>query len=130
MPNLFARLDQQAIASTLHSGDMLFRHGDPVAGAYTIRTGKVALIWISNEGVTPMDTLGPGAILGLPAVLNGEYSLSARALEDCELGFLPASRVLDMLATDHGLLQEITKMLALEVARLRGLARNRTSQPT
>ncbi|HZZ40162.1 MAG TPA: cyclic nucleotide-binding domain-containing protein [Acidobacteriaceae bacterium] len=128
MSNLFARLDEHAIAAKLHSGGMLFRHGDPVSGAYTIRSGKVALIWISNEGLSPMDTLGPGAILGLPAVLNGEYSLSARALVDCEVGFLPASRVLDMLATDHGMLQEVTKLLASEVARMRDLARNRTTQ--
>lgn len=128
MPKLFAKLDGYAIAASLRAGAMLFRNGDPVTGAYTIRKGKVVLIWTSNDGVAPMDTLGPGAILGLPAVLNGEYSLSARAVEDSELGFLPASRVLELLSVDKQMLQELTKLLASEVARMREVARSRIAK--
>lgn len=127
MRTLFTKLDGQAIAAQFQAGAMLFRRGDPVAATYTIRKGKVALIWTSKDGVTPMHTQGPGTILGLPAVLNGEYSMSARAVEDCELGFLPASRVLELLALDQAMLQEVTKLFASEVARVREMARNSNS---
>jgi CRP-like cAMP-binding protein len=128
MPNLFSQLDAHALTAEVQAGVTLFRCGDPVIGAYTIRSGKVALIWTSIDGTTPMDTLGPGAILGLPAALNGEYSLSARVVEDCHLGFLPASRVLDLLSLDREMLQQVTKLLATEVARMRDLARNRRTR--
>ena len=124
MPNLFTKLDGHAITVQVQAGAMLFRRGDPVIGAYTMRKGRIALIWTSKNGVNPMDVLRPGAILGLPAVLNGEYSLSAKAVEDCELGFLPVQRVVDLLSMDQGMLQEVTKLLASEVARMRELARS------
>lgn len=130
MSNLFAKLDGQAIAAEFRAGGLLFRHGDPVAGAYTIRKGKVALIWTSKDGVTPMHTQGPGTVLGLPAVLNGEYSLSARAVEDCELGFLPASRVLQLLELDQAMMREVIRLLAAEVARMRSLLRTAAEEGT
>jgi CRP-like cAMP-binding protein len=118
---LFENLDSHGAPATLKAGAMLFRNGDPVTGAFTIRKGKVVLIWATVDGITPMNTLGPGQILGLPAVVNGEYSVSARLVEDSEFGFLPASQVRELMATDRGKLQEATKLMAQEVSRMRGI---------
>ena len=90
MPNLFSMLDAHAMPSQVQAGTTLFRGGDAVRAVYMIRRGRVAFTWSTKAGVTSLDTLGSGAIVGLPAVLNGEYSVSARAVEDCELGCIPA----------------------------------------
>jgi CRP-like cAMP-binding protein len=126
MPNLFSMLDAHAMPSQVQAGTTLFRGGDAVRAVYMIRRGRVAFTWSTKAGVTSLDTLGSGAIVGLPAVLNGEYSVSARAVEDCELGCIPAEKVRELLATDHTMLREVTKLLAADVARMRELARTRS----
>jgi CRP-like cAMP-binding protein len=95
--DLFRVLEAIAIATPVAKGSFVFSSGDPASAVFVVRTGKVALIWADSNEVYPFDTFGPGTILGLPAALNGEYSATARAVEDSELGFIPADRVLEML---------------------------------
>jgi CRP-like cAMP-binding protein len=118
---IFAAFDSRGTSATIAAGSLLFRPGDTASGLYTIRKGKVALIWSDTNKVQPMDTLGPGEIIGLPAALNGEYSMGARAVQDCELGFVPATVLTHMLQTNPRLLELVTRMLASEVARMRSL---------
>lgn len=125
MSGLFEKLDALAATMLVPVGATLFRLDQIVTGAYTVRKGKIALIWTDSDGVTPMDSLGPGSIIGLPAVLNGEYSVSARAVEASELGFVSVSQVLDLLTIDREMLQAVTALLAVEVSRMRDLARHR-----
>jgi len=63
----------------------------------------------------------PGRIIGLPAVFNGEFSATAKAVEDSVLGFIQADEVLRMLECDPSLTQAATKLLGQEVARMRTL---------
>ena len=122
MPSvLFSAFDSRAVSAPVAAGFLLFRPGDPVSGVYTIRSGKIALIWSDANRVQPMDTLGPGEIIGLPAALNGEYSMGARAVQDCELGLVPAHLVTQMFQADPRLLHDVTRQLASEVARMRSL---------
>jgi CRP-like cAMP-binding protein len=116
---LSAELDAIAVPVPQAMGEILFQAGDPGEGAYVIRTGQVALTRSDNGKVYPMGTRGPKSILGLPAVLNGSYSLSARALEDSTFGYIPSSRVVDLFDDFPRLLSEALKMLAQELARVR-----------
>jgi CRP-like cAMP-binding protein len=116
---LIAELDAIAIFVSLARGELLFQAGDPGEGAYVIRTGRVALTRSDDGKVSPMGTRGPKSILGLPAVLNGTYSLSARAVEDSTLGYIPSSRVVDLFDYFPRLLSEALRMLAHELARVR-----------
>jgi CRP-like cAMP-binding protein len=116
---LIAELDAVAVPVVLAMGEVLFQTGDPGEGAYVIRTGRIALTRSDNGKVYPMGTRGPKSIIGLPAVLNGSYSLSAMALEDSTFGFIPSSSVVGLLDYFPRLLSEALKMLAQELARVR-----------
>jgi CRP-like cAMP-binding protein len=117
--DLFAELNAVAISAPVQNGSLVFRNGDPGSAVYVVRSGRIALIWCHSGQIYPMDTLGPGRIIGLPAVFNGEFSATAKAVEDSVLGFIQADEVLRMLECDPSLMQAATKLLGQEVARMR-----------
>jgi CRP-like cAMP-binding protein len=123
--DLLTELEAIAIATPVEKGSFVFSSGDPARAVYVVRSGKIALIWQeSNEMIYPMDTLGRGTIIGLPAALNGEYSATARAVEKSQLGFVPVDRVMDMLERNPSHMHATLRLLALEVARMRDLVAN------
>ena len=122
--DLFRELDTLAIATPVEKGSFVFSSGDPASAVFVIRTGEIALIWADSNEVYPLETFGPGAILGLPAVLNGEYSATAKVVEDSELGLIPANRVMEMLERSPSHLHATVKLLALEVAKMREIIAN------
>jgi CRP/FNR family transcriptional regulator, cyclic AMP receptor protein len=119
--DLFAELDAIAIATLVAKGSYMFSSGDPASAVYVVRSGKLALIWPDSNEVYPMDILGPGTIIGLPAALNGHYSATARAVEDSVLGFIPTDRVLEMLERHPDHMHATMRLLALEVVRMRDM---------
>jgi CRP-like cAMP-binding protein len=68
-----------------------------------------------------MDTLEPGSILGLPGAFNGEYSMSARAVEDSELGMIPVDKLMGLLESNPTLMRCVLELLAKDVAKMRSL---------
>ena len=120
--DLVRALDKLAIDASVSAGSLLFRRGDHVSGVFIVRSGKVALICAGrSDNVFPLETVGPGGLIGLPAAFNGDYSVTARAVEDCEVGYIPADRVLHALDGDTVLMQSALKFLAQELARMRSL---------
>jgi CRP/FNR family transcriptional regulator len=124
MTDLFTELNAVAISARMPNGSVVFQNGDPGSAVYLIRWGRIALVWTDANDVIPMDLHGPGHILGLPAAFNGAYSATAKALEDSELGFVPAERVLAMLECNPSLMQAAVRLLGQEIARMRFLAGN------
>jgi CRP-like cAMP-binding protein len=70
-----------------------------------------------------LDFAGPGRIVGLPAALNGTYSLTASAVEDTELAFIPSQWVIELLEGDWRLSLAATRMVSREVVRMRSMLR-------
>jgi len=110
-----------AVPMALAAGEILFQSGDPGEGVYVLREGRIALTRTDDRRHDPMETLGPGSLIGLPAVLNGTYSLTAQALEGSSLGYVSGSQVINLLERSPHLLSEATKMLAQELARVRSV---------
>jgi CRP/FNR family cyclic AMP-dependent transcriptional regulator len=119
--DLFAELDALAIPVTVPKGAILFRSGDPASAVYFVRKGTIVLAWAGRDDVHPMDTLGPGSIIGLPAALNGQYSITARTLVESELGYIPVAVFTELLEGNPKLMKSATKLLGQEVARMRSL---------
>jgi len=116
---LAAELDQAASSVTLRKGTALFHCGDPLSGVFVIRKGAVAMSVDGPSSVYPSRTLGPGEIAGLPATLTGHYSLTARVIEDSELGFVPGPKVTEMLELSPRLCLAAMRLMSEEIARVR-----------
>lgn len=80
-------------------GDYLFREGDAARGFFIIRLGAVNVHRVGADGVEKTihvfrqgQSFAEGALAG-----DGGYPASARAVEDCELLFLPRAAFLALL---------------------------------
>jgi hypothetical protein len=62
---------------------------------------------------------GPGSVVGLPAAINGTYSVTAKTEVDSELGVLSTARVVELLETVPGFCRIAMRMMSQEVARIR-----------
>jgi CRP-like cAMP-binding protein len=116
--NLVEHLDKFAVSTPVPRGSLLFRCGEPASAVYIVRSGKIVLVWMGPDHVYPMDTVGPGSIVGLPAALNGEYSVTAKAVEDSDLGYIAAEQVIAMLESSPRLALAAKKLTVQEAARM------------
>lgn len=121
MADLIRKLDETAVDASVSRGDLLFHSGTPATAVFVVRSGRVALVWAGPNRVYPMCVAGPGSILGLAAMLNGEYGVTARAVDDCDLGYVPADRVTAMLSSNPRLTVEAIRITALESARMQSM---------
>lgn len=101
-------------------GTAIFRRGDEVEGVFLICRGKVSLGLEPDNELYPRRTLGPGAIIGLPAtVAGGPYSLTAEVLEEAELAFVDRQTVLDCLRLHPDLCMQVMDLLGNEICGIR-----------
>lgn len=115
-------LDAIAHAHCCPPGEVLFRQGQPAGGVLVVRRGKVRLSACShqNDERLPYRTVGPGYVLGLPALFSGEpYSLTAEALEECVLGTVDRQTALELVRRRRDLCFQAADLLAREVRNLR-----------
>lgn len=117
--SLFDNLNQVARSIRLPTGAVLFRRDEPSQSVYVLRAGRIALLWPDAEDTAPMEILGPGTIIGLPAAINGLYSITAKAAEHSELGVISAAKVLELLEVHPPLCREALKLIGQEVASIR-----------
>lgn len=107
--SMFATLaasDLERIASFMEvrrasRGDYLFREGDAVAGFFIIRQGAVNVHRIGADGTEKVihvfrqgQSFAEGALSG-----DGGYPATARAVEDCDLLFIPRAEFLSLIKT-------------------------------
>ncbi len=121
--DLRKQLKTIARQSSAVRGKVLFHEGDPVRGAFLIRSGSVKL---SLEGAAKLygtRTVGAGDIFGLPATVLGKpYSLTAKALKDCDLYFIPRAKLLKLLRQDPRVGYQVVRILGSEINLMRSAA--------
>ena len=123
--DLFRKLDAIAIPRFVHGGVPVFRCGDLASAVFTVRRGRIAIAWVGPlHEVHPLETLGPDSLVGLPAVMGGTYSVTARAVGDCEVGHIPREQVLELLKKTPLLNLAVAKMVGQELARMRAMIVN------
>jgi CRP/FNR family transcriptional regulator, cyclic AMP receptor protein len=102
------------------AGSLLFQRGDETSGVFLIRSGRISLALDYEIPVYPARILGPGALIGLPATVSGKpYSLTAKVVEDSELGFVPRAQVLECLKKNPLLCFQVMDILSDEIADVR-----------
>jgi CRP/FNR family transcriptional regulator, cyclic AMP receptor protein len=118
---LWAELEGIATSTAVGKGKVLFRQGDQGRGVFLLRKGKLMLsLHPRGHRKVLYRTVGPGHILGLPATLsNAPYSLAAECLADCELAFIRAEEVIDLVSKRGDLCLQAIEIMAHEVRQLR-----------
>ena len=115
-------LDAIASVYTCSAGAILFRQGQSADGVLVMRQGKVRLSALSHDSDPrlPYRTVGPGYVLGLPALFSGQpYSLTAEAVEECACGFVDRERALELVHKRLDLCFQAADLLAREIRSLR-----------
>ena len=96
-------------------GTVLFRRGEKATGIYVVLSGKVSLDLGADTAFAR--SYGSGALLGLPATLTKrDYSMTATATEDAEVGFCSAQALDSLLHERPEFCQELLAILAERLA--------------
>ncbi len=92
-------------------GAHLYHQGDRVRGAYSMRSGLVALERVNEDGEhAVLKLLQPGAFFPCADLLgNGVHGNSARAMTDVTACFIPADRLGTVLSADARMGVEIAR---------------------
>lgn len=102
------------------SGTVLFRRGDPCAGAFLICKGRVRLSLDAGDKLLPARVLGTGCVVGLPATVAGlAYSLTAEVIEEADLASVPKERLDNCLRDNPELCLEVMRVLSREISMTR-----------
>lgn len=124
-PQLFAELEKASRRVMKRRGEILFRRGEPAAGVFLVVNGSVDLELEGAGTGGAVRRHGVGSIVGLPANLSGNpYSLTAEVAADVTLGFVPRTRLLEILAQSPPLCLEVMQILSDEIAHSRQITEN------
>ena len=99
-------------------GASLYERSNPSKGSYSIISGSVRLFTLAPDGRELIyKVCDPGESFGDLAAIDGEpYAVSAEALTDCELRFLPRKQLLE-LRKQHPALETTLLNFAAKLAR-------------
>ena len=107
------RLAECKTSSIIKKGDPIFEEGDAVNGIYCITVGICKLSKLSANGKDQIVKLvKAGELLGQRSMISDEpANLSAVALEDMEVCFIPKSEVLNYFDTNNQFSMNLMKTI-------------------
>lgn len=113
-PHQHRILTDCAMFTKFKPDELLLREGDPANRFYLILRGKVSVESYGSElGVTPVETVGGGEVLGWSWLFPPYYwHFNARAVEPTEAVFLYGTPLRDECEADHDLGYELVKRMA------------------
>src|SRR5688572_13907453 len=89
-----ARLVPELEDVALAPGDVLMRQGDPGDALFIVASGQVRAELAGPDGVTPLETIGPGRVIGEVALLSGQpRTATVRALSTSRVWRLSRARL-------------------------------------
>ena len=109
-------------------GQVLFHEGTRPLGVFCVNKGKIKIYKIGFDGKEQIIQISkPGDLLGYKAMISEEtYPVTAEALEDTKVCFVPKGDFLDILTDssefNHVLLKEACRELGLMADSLTSLA--------
>lgn len=120
-PQLLKALEPLATATNAVAGQAIIEQGTPCRGVYIIGTGLVRLsmiVELQNKEIFQR-LLGPGCVVGLPAVLCSQpYTFSARCQGDCMLGFIEPSALQEFLRIHPLFCMEVVRLMGQELSEM------------
>ncbi|TND10075.1 MAG: Crp/Fnr family transcriptional regulator [Bacteroidetes bacterium] len=110
-------LDTTKHCQHFKKGQVIFSEGSRPHGLYCVNSGKVKLTMLGDEGREQIVHLAKdGDIMGYRALLsNDTYSLTATALEDASVCFIPRSTFFGLVEKNASLSLQLIKLLSSEL---------------
>ncbi len=98
-------------------GETVFKEGSRAWGLYYIASGKIKLYQYGSDGKEQILKIAhSGEFLGYTAVLNHtRYNVSAAALEDAILIFIPQQDFLESFTRERAIAQHFTQLLCRDI---------------
>ncbi len=102
------------IYKTLKKGDVIFEEGDKLKGVYCVREGVSKLSKLSANGKDQIVKLATqGEVIGQRSVIADESTnLSAIAMNDMEICFVPKDSILDAMHKNPAFTLEVLRHMA------------------
>jgi CRP-like cAMP-binding protein len=110
------RISEEKTCTYYKKGQTLFHEGTRPMGVFCINSGRIKVFKLGSDGKEQIIKVSTtGDLLGYKALLADDfYGLTATALDDSQICFLPKNEFLEMLAQDSNLQKEILKMVCKE----------------
>lgn len=98
-------------------GDIIFSENELLSGVYCVREGICKLTKLSSNGKDhTVKLMGKGELIGQRSIISGERTnLSAIALNDTELCFVPKEQILSSIKTNQEFSFDVLQNLAQNV---------------
>ncbi len=119
------------IAKSFKKGDVLFKEGEVLNGIYCVRNGACKLSKLSANGKDQIIKLvTTGNMLGQRSVVCGEKAnLSAVALTDMKLCYIPKDEIVEILHKNSNFSFELLKVMALDLKDADDIIVNMAQKP-
>lgn len=100
----------------LHKGDVLFRQGEPLKSIFAIRAGSLKTYTLTHDGEEQINGFYfPGELVGLAAIDDGHYPMSAKLMETTTVCEIPYERLDDLLGQMPELRRSMMRSLGREI---------------
>jgi CRP/FNR family transcriptional regulator len=102
----------------VHSGEHLFRAGDPFDSLYVIRTGIFKIYALANSGRIQVTAFPmAGDLAGVDSIGSRTYAQNLVALDLGEVCAIPYARLQESIGLFPGLQHQINRILSHEIVR-------------
>ena len=107
-------LEAGSLPVFFHKGTVVFLEGQSATGVFLLRGGRAKESMVSSSGrIAIVRVVGPGVILGLPAVLTGTpHESTIETLESCQADFLAKPLFFHLLKTSRRLGKAVASQLS------------------
>jgi len=125
---------KRIFAKTYKVGDVIYREGDSPRGVYFLKSGILALTYISENGTESLLRIFTNCcFFGHRTFLTqGTYHATATVLKEAEILFLDEALAQEVIIENHSLLLKIARNLAIDLKnaenRLRDMVGKKASQ--
>lgn len=109
-------LKESIVARRFSRGQNIFNEGTYPRGVFLLKKGKIKIYQNEPDGLQQiMNIHVPGEIVGYrPLLCREKYPVSATAIEDCEVSFVPRKQFLQALEKSSTLSNMLLKFLGYE----------------
>jgi len=118
------QLSRHKNSLNIKKGEVIFSEGDMINGVYCIKEGTCKMVKMNSNGKdTILKLISRGSLLGQDSMLTDKKaSLSAVAVEDMKICFIPKSEVLGFINENNKFSFEITKDVCTQLDEANNIA--------